>query len=371
MPRRREVDAMKATRVTTCAAVMDFANIGLDDTATVGGKNVSLAEMFRAFKPRGVGVLDGFATTTAAYHDWRAADGLEARLRTIFSPFDPEDLGELKKRSHAARTAVLQTPLTEVLHTAITDAFDRLSNRIGREAAVAVRPSVVTDVLSDRSFASGAHTFLNVRARDELVGAVRASFASLFTERAIAGRMRRGCDPLSEGLSVGVTPMIRSDSASSGVIFNLDAESGVRDVVVITGSYGLGEFVVEGVVSPDEWTVYTPDLGEGRSAIIGRHLGSKEVRLVYADGGSGTCSDWTPDDERARFCLSDDDVLTLARWACLFEEYYSTLAGHPRPMALEWAKDGVSGDLVIVQAHRTDSAWSSSTIRRYTRARVA
>ena len=189
-----------------------------------------------------------------------------------------------------------------------------------------------------------------MRGREGLVRAVHACYSSLFTDRAISYRARLGYDQLKVALSVGIMPMVRSDKASSGVIFTLDTESGFRDVVAVSGAYGLGEFVVQGVVSPDEWTVFKPTLATGHRAIIGRRLGTKEVRLVYADGSKATRSEPTPAEERGRFCLTDDDVLTLARWACLIEEHYSGLAGHARPMDIEWAKDGLAGDLVILQA---------------------
>ncbi len=334
----------------SATAVVDFDAIGLKDLATVGGKNASLGEMFRALAPKGVGLLDGFATTADAYWTLLATDALEARLRTIFTPFDPEDLGELSARGQAARTAVLETPLPEDLRTAILDAYDRLCARLGREPELAVRSSATAEDLPEASFAGAAETFLNVRGRDGLLRAVHACYSSLFTDRAISYRARLGYDQLKVALSVGVMPMVRSDKASSGVMFTLDTESGFRDVVTVTGTYGLGEFVVQGVVSPDEWIVFTPTLATGHRSIIGRRLGTKEVRLVYADGSKATRSEPTPAADRARFCLSDDDVLTLARWGGLIEAHYSALAGRPQPMDIEWAKDGVTGKLVIVQA---------------------
>ena len=203
------------------------------------------------------------------------------------------------------------------LRDAILAAYDRLCARVGREPELAVRSSATAEDLPEASFAGAAETFLNVRGREGLLRAVQACFSSLFTDRAISYRARLGYDQLKVALSVGVMPMVRSDQASSGVIFTLDTESGFRDVVTVSGAYGLGEFVVQGVVTPDEWTVFKPTLATGHRAIIGRRLGTKEVRLVYADGSKGTRSEPTPAADRARFCLSDDDVLTLARWACL------------------------------------------------------
>src|SRR6185503_7156587 len=227
---------------------------------------------------------------------------------------------------------------------------ERLCARAGREPELAVRSSATAEDLPEASFAGAAETFLNVRGPEGLLHAVHACFSSLFTDRAISYRARLGYDQLKVALSVGVMPMVRADKASSGVIFTLDTESGFRDVVAVSGAYGLGEFVVQGVVTPDEWTVFKPTLAAGHRAIIGRRLGTKEVRLVYADGSKGTRSEPTPAEERARSCLSDDDVLTLARWACVIEGHYSTVARHPQAMDIEWAKDGGTGELVIVQA---------------------
>ncbi len=335
---------------TTPRHVIDFGDIGLDDLSSVGGKNASLGELYKALKPQGVGVLDGFATTAEAYRRLLATAGLEGRLREIFATLDVENLDHLARAGAAARNAVLETPIPEDVRAAVLEAYDRLCARAGREVELAVRSSGTAEDLPEASFAGQAETFLNVRGREALLRAVHACCASLFTDRAISYRARLGFDQLKVALSVGVMPMVRSDRASSGVIFTLDPESGFRDVVTVSGAYGLGEFVVQGVVTPDEWTVFKPTLAAGHRAIIGRRLGSKEVRLVYADGSKATRSEPTPAEARAAFCLSDDDVLTLARWACLIEAHYSTRAGRPQPMDIEWARDGITGELVIVQA---------------------
>jgi pyruvate,water dikinase len=329
---------------------LDFNRIGMRDLPRVGGKNASLGQLYNALKAQGVGVLDGFATTAEAY--WRLLDenNLENRLRAIFTAFDHEDVAELTSRGHAARAAVLETTIPEDVRDAILAAYDRLCERLGREPELAVRSSATAEDLPEASFAGAAETFLNVRGREGLLHAVRSCFASLFTDRAISYRARLGYDQLKVALSVGVQPMVRSDKAGSGVIFTLDTESGFRDVVVLSSAYGLGEFVVQGVVTPDEWMVFKPTLKSGHRSIIGRQLGSKEVRLVYADGSKGTRSEATPAAERKRFSLNDDEVLTLARWACAIEEHYSTLVGHPQPMDMEFAKDGITGELFIVQA---------------------
>jgi pyruvate,water dikinase len=334
----------------TPSYTLDFSEIGMQDVARVGGKNASLGQLFRELKPQGVGVLDGFATTADAYWRLLGERDLKARLATIFDGLNPENLEELAQKGHAARAAILDTALPEDLSQPILEAYRRLSSRVGRESELAVRSSATAEDLPEASFAGAAETFLNIRGPEGLLRAVQQCYASLFTDRAISYRARLGYSQLKVALSVGVMPMVRSDISTSGVIFTLDTESGFRGAVTVSGSYGLGEFVVQGVVTPDEWTVFKPTLAAGYRAIIGRRLGSKEVRLVYGQGTHTTRSEATPADDRARFCLADDDVLTLARWACLIENHYSALAGHAMPMDIEWAKDGISGDLFIVQA---------------------
>jgi pyruvate,water dikinase len=350
LPEIRQRSSQETPVKTISTDVVDFADITLADLGRVGGKNASLGELFRALRPKGVGVLDGFATTAEAYWLLLATGGLEERLRSIFAGLDAENLAELSRCGQEARAAVLETPLPEALRAAIVAGYERLCTRLGCEPELAVRSSATAEDLPEASFAGAAETFLNVRGREGLLRAVHACYSSLFTDRAISYRARLGFDQLKVALSVGIMPMVRSDKASSGVMFTLDTESGFRDVVTVSGVYGLGEFIVQGVVTPDEWTVFKPTLRTGHRAIVGRRLGTKEVRLVYAGGSKGTRSEPTPVEERSRFCLADDEVLTLARWGCLIEEHYSRLAGQPRPMDIEWAKDGVTGDLVIVQA---------------------
>ena len=329
---------------------LDFSQIGLKDIARVGGKNASLGELFNSLKSMEVGVVDGFATTADAYRALLAEGDLEYELRSLVSDFDHEDVEELRRRGHAARVAVLDMPLPKELRDSITNAYEQLCKRLGREPELAVRSSATAEDLPEASFAGAGETFLNVRGHQALLRAVHQCFASLFTDRAISYRARLGYDHLKVAISVGVQPMVRSDKASSGVIFTLDTESGFRDVVLINSSYGLGEFVVQGVVTPDEWLVFKPTLKTGYKPIIGRRLGTKEVRLVYDHGSRTTRSEATPADERVKFSLSDTEVLKLARWSCAIEEHYSKKAGHPQPLDIEWAKDGITGKLFILQA---------------------
>ncbi|NNE65301.1 MAG: phosphoenolpyruvate synthase [Pyrinomonadaceae bacterium] len=338
---------------------LDFSEIQLSDLSRVGGKNASLGELYNSLKPKGINVLDGFATTADAFRHFLEKDNLKEKLSEIFSGFDPGNTSDLQKRGVAARTAILETALPQDLKEVFIKAYFDLCDRTGREIELAVRSSATAEDLPEASFAGAAETFLNVRGEEPLLQAIHKCFASLFTDRAISYREELGFDHFDVALSVGVQPMVRSDLASAGVIFTLDTESGFRDVVQITSSYGLGETVVQGIVTPDEWTVFKPTLLKGHKAIIDRKLGTKEVRLVYAGGTKMTKSETVSDPERRKYSLADEDVLKLADWACRIEEHYSDQAGKPRPMDIEWAKDGVTGELFVVQA-RPETVHSST-----------
>ncbi len=330
--------------------ILDFSQIRMTDVALVGGKNASLGELYSAFSRQQVGVLDGFAISTDAYWRLLKEDGLKEKLEAILAGLDPDDVEKLSSAGRAARSSILQTQLPQELRVVILEGYRALIERLGYEPSLAVRSSASAEDLPEASFAGAAETFLNVHGEDALLRAIHQCFASLFTDRAINYRTRQGYSQLKVALSVGVMPMVRSDKASSGVMFTLDTESGFRDVVTLTGAYGLGEFVVQGVVTPDEWTVFKPTLRNGFDSIIGRQLGSKEVRLIYGDGTRTTRSEATPMEDRSRYCLTDSEVVQLSRWGCLIEEHYSKIAGHPQPMDIEWAKDGMTGKLYIVQA---------------------
>jgi pyruvate,water dikinase len=327
---------------------LDFAEITIHDHARVGGKNASLGELYRALRPHGVGVVDGFAVTAEAYQHL-LGDGVRDHLRRLLGALDPDDLPALARAAEGARRAVLGAPVPPEVRDEVRAAYEALAARLGREPELAVRSSATLEDLPEASFAGAAETFLNVRGPDALIDAVHHCFASLFTDRAISYRARLGYEQLDVSLSVGVMPMVRSDLGSAGVIFTLDPDSGFSQVIVVTGSYGLGVALVQGLVIPDEWTVFKPSLGQAASAIIGRRLGTKELRTVYAASG-GTRHEPTPSGERRRFSLRDDEVHTLARWATLVEAHYSRLAGRAQPMDLEWAKDGRTGELFVLQA---------------------
>ncbi len=332
------------------AFTLDFDQITLADVPLVGGKNASLGELYQRLRPYGVGVLDGFAVTADAYRWFIAQNGIGEQIGSILHGLDVENVEDLAGRGTRVRNLLLHASLPFDLRIEIEDAYRRLCDRLGRQPELAVRSSATAEDLPGASFAGQQETFLNVRGIDALLESVQRCIASLFTDRAISYRAQHGFNHMEVALSVGVQPMVRSDKGSAGVIFTLDPESGFRDVVVISSAYGLGEMVVQGSVNPDEWTVFKPMLGSAVQSIVGRRLGSKEVQLVYGEEGRGTVKAETGKAERAQFSLADEDVLTLACWACLIEEHYSKLAGHPQPMDIEWGKDGLTGELFILQA---------------------
>jgi len=330
--------------------VLDLNEVGAGDVELVGGKCASLGELFHTLAPRGVRAVDGFATTSEAYRLLIESDGLGTRLRELMDGLNHEDLKALHAAGREARALMLDTPLPRPVHEAIVDAYRRLSDRLGRNCEVAVRSSATAEDLPDASFAGQQDTILNVRGEDRLIDACHRCFASLWTDRAISYRAARGFNHFDVSLAIGVQPMVRSDQACSGVMFTLDTESGFRDVVVINGAWGLGEAIVQGMATPDEWIVFKPTLATGARPIVSRRLGTKEVKMVYGLDGKGTRTRDVVDAQRQRFCLSDYEVLQLARWACQIEQHYSELAGRPTPMDLEWAKDGNTGELFILQA---------------------
>jgi pyruvate,water dikinase len=326
-----------------------FSNLRLKDVPSVGGKTASLGELYSLLGGR---VPDGFALTAQAYRDALAEAGVEGELRRLLSGFDHHDVALLGERAAASRRLVYQATGTARLRTEIAEAYRALEQKCGVNAAVAVRSSATAEDLPTASFAGQHESFLNVRGGDEVVEACRRCFASIFTDRAIVYRIDNGFGHFKVALSVGVMKMVRSDLAASGVIFTLDTESGFRDVVFVTGSWGLGENIVQGKVDPDEFYVHKPTFRLGHRAVLSRSLGNKELRLVYASGkGEATTRNVaTQQAERERFCLGDGEVLELADYAIRIEDHYSRLAGQPTPMDIEWAKDGEEGKLYIVQA---------------------
>ena len=330
--------------------VLELSEVGAEDVNLVGGKCASLGELFRALSPRGVRAVDGFATTSEAYHRLLETNGLRQKLRELLGGLDHNDIRALNHAGRQARALMLDTPLPAEVHAAIIGAYQSLCQRLGRTPEVAVRSSATAEDLPDASFAGQQDTLLNVRGEEQLIEACHRCFASLWTDRAISYRAARGFDHFEVALSIGVQPMVRSDQACSGVMFTLDTESGLRDAVVINGAWGLGEAIVQGMATPDEWIVFKPTLRTGARPIVSRRLGTKEVKMVYGLDGRGTRTRDVVEAQRQRYCLGDYEVLQLARWACLIEEHYSERAGRPTPMDIEWAKDGHTGELFILQA---------------------
>jgi pyruvate,water dikinase len=327
-------------------------DVTLDDVASVGGKNASLGEMLRELVPLGVRVPDGFAVTADAFRALMRESHADAFVKDQLAGLSPTDIDDLTRRSERIRSAISRAPLPRAIETDIAQAYAALSRQYGEDATdVAVRSSATAEDLPNASFAGQQESYLNVRGAPFVLDAVRNAFASLFTPRAIRYRADMGFDHESIALSVGVQKMVRSDKASAGVIFTLDPETGHRGVVFVTSSWGLGESVVQGQVVPDQFVVHKLTLKNGFAPIVWKKLGTKETRLVYDEQGHKQVrSERVPDAERTRFSLSDEDVLTLARWAAKIEEHYSERRGADVPMDIEWAKDGVSGDLCIVQA---------------------
>jgi pyruvate,water dikinase len=338
-----------------------FAEISLDDLPLVGGKNASLGEMYRALASHGVRVPNGYAITAEAYRTFLREANLDQTLRAILADVNTHDLANLRQRGRQVRQAILAAPFPASVVQAIAEAYAHLSAESPDPVDVAVRSSATAEDLPDASFAGQQETYLNVQGIPALLDTCKRCFASLFTDRAISYRVDKGFDHCAIALSIGVQHMVRSDLASAGVMFSLDTETGFREAVLINAAYGLGENVVQGSVNPDEYCVFKPTLKQGFRPILQKRLGSKEFKLVYDVGGSKMVKNIpVPADDRARFALTDDEILTLARWACLIEDHYSARRGCPSPMDMEWAKDGQTGELFIVQA-RPETVQSNKT----------
>ncbi|PLZ40976.1 phosphoenolpyruvate synthase, partial [Fischerella thermalis WC542] len=333
------------------ALVLPLDAVGIADIPLVGGKNASLGEMIQQLQSKGVKVPTGFATTAYAYRFFIQGAGLETKLRQIFADLDVEDVNNLRQCGKQARTLMLQTPFPEELEKAIAQAYEDLCNQYGADTDVAVRSSATAEDLPDASFAGQQETYLNVHGLPAVLQACHKCFASIFTDRAISYRQIKGFDHFNIALSVGVQKMVRADLAASGVMFSIDTETGFKDAALITAAYGLGENVVQGAVNPDEYLVFKPTLKQGYRPILEKRLGTKEIKMVYDLGGSKMTKNIpVAASDRAAFALNDDEILQLAHWACLIEEHYSQVRGVYTPMDIEWAKDGITNELFIVQA---------------------
>jgi pyruvate,water dikinase len=342
--------------------VIKLNELGMNDVEIVGGKNASLGEMISNLSNLDVSVPGGFATTAEAYRDFLSTDGLDTRISAVLDSLDVDDIDALTEAGGSIRQWILETPLPDRLRAEIQTAWDEMSG--GEDIAVAVRSSATAEDLPDASFAGQQETFLNVRGIEHLVDAMHQVFASLYNDRAIAYRVHQGFDHKLVALSVGVQLMVRSDVGASGVIFTLDTETGFRDAVFITASYGLGETVVQGAVNPDEFYVYKRALGNGHHPILRKTIGSKAIKMVYSDNPTPGKTVETVDVDEAdshRFCINDEDIINLARMAVTIEQHYE------RPMDIEWGKDGNDGKLYILQARpETVQSRSGRTIERFT-----
>ena len=329
-----------------------FEELRLEDVPLVGGKNASLGEMYRELSAQGVRVPNGFASTADAFREAVTAVGAWDELHELLDGLDKSDMRRLAQVGARCRELVYAAGLTEPVRKEVVDAYRRLQGQYGPELSVAVRSSATAEDLPTASFAGQHDTFLNVQGEALLLDAIARCHASLFTDRAISYRMDQGFDHFKVALSAGVMKMVRADLAASGVMFSIDTESGFPDAVFITGAYGIGENVVKGTVDPDEFYVHKPTFRHGYRAVLRRSLGGKSVKMVYTQGRTreAVVNRPTPKADRARFCITDDEVLTLAGCAIAIEDHYSAKAGHWRPMDIEWAKDGLDGELYIVQA---------------------
>ena len=332
--------------MSTSGYVRFFEEIGIEDVPLVGGKNASLGEMFQKLSSQNVRIPHGFAITAVAYRHMLDKAGAWDRLHAELDDIDPADVAALARKAKRAREIVYGAGLPDDLASQILAAYRTLQQEYGEEVSLAVRSSATAEDLPTASFAGQQDSYLNIKGDESLLDTCRRCFASLFTDRAIHYRIDQGFDHFKVSLSIGVMKMVRSDISSSGVMFSLDTESGFRDAVFVTGAYGLGENVVQGAVDPDEYYVHKPTYLAGHRAVLRRLLGDKAVKMILVEGETKntTRNIPTPKADRARFCLTDEDVLELAGYACAIEQHYG------RPMDMEWAKDGIDGKLYIVQA---------------------
>lgn len=348
------------------ALVLPFNVVGIADIPLVGGKNASLGEMIQQLSSQGVKVPTGFATTAYAYRYFITGAGLEVKLRKIFADLDVEDMANLQECGKQARSLMLETPFPLELQEAIARSYQSLCQEYSIDTDVAVRSSATAEDLPDASFAGQQETYLNVHGIKSVLESCHKCFASIFTDRAISYRQMRGFDHFEVALSVGIQKMVRSDLASSGVMFSIDTETGFQNAALITAAYGLGENIVQGAVNPDEYLVFKPTLKQGYKPILQKRLGTKEIKMVYDLGGSKLTKNISvPQLERHQFALNDQEILQLAKWTCIIEDHYSQVRGIATPMDIEWAKDGITGELFIVQARpETVQSQKSKTVLR-------
>jgi pyruvate,water dikinase len=331
--------------------ILWFDQLGIEDVPYTGGKNASLGEMYQNLTAKGVQVPNGFAVTAYAYEFLVEKTNIKQKIRDVLADLDTTDMKNLALRGDKVRHLFLNAEFPDELKEKIVEAYVNMCKQYGDNCDVAVRSSATAEDLPDASFAGQQETFLNIRGPEMLLDACRKCFASLFTNRAISYRVDKGFDHFKVALSIGVQKMVRSDLACSGVMFSIDTETGFKDAVFITSAYGLGENVVQGAVNPDEFYVFKPTLKSGFKPVIHKEVGEKAIKMIYSQNGiKQTKNIPVTKEEQRRFSISDDEVLTLAKWSCIIEDHYSEKAGHFKPMDMEWAKDGETGGLFIVQA---------------------
>jgi len=333
--------------------ILWFEDIGMDNVAQVGGKNASLGELIRALEPKGVRIPHGFAVTAEAYYHYLKETGLDLFIETTLKGLNTRNLKELARCGKLVREKMRATPFPKDLEKAIATAYARMEKQYGKNTDMAVRSSATAEDLPGASFAGEQETYLNIRGADDIVRAAVWTMASLFTDRAISYRADRGFDHMQVALSVGVQKMVRSDKGASGVMFTVDTESGFRDVVVVNATYGLGEMIVQGQVTPDEYLVAKSKIGKVKSPIIWKKIGTNAKKMIYATGRSAvqqTKIVATPPADTKKFVLTDKEIITMATWGVAVEEHYSKRAKKWTPMDMEWAKDGTTGELFLVQA---------------------
>jgi len=344
------------------AFILWFDEIGIEDVPLVGGKNASLGEMHQKLTSKGVAVPNGYAITAYAYRHLLKTAGIEKAIEEALAGLDTHDLRNLQARGEKARNIIRNAEFPDDLRKAVLESYKKMEAEYGPNVDVAVRSSATAEDLPDASFAGQQETYLNIRGPEQLIDACRRCFASLFTDRAISYRHDKGFGQFDVYLSIVVQKMVRSDSSSSGVIFSIDTESGFKDAVFLTGAWGLGENVVQGAVNPDEFYVFKPTLKQGKRPIVGKRVGSKEIKMVYNDDPQAkepVKNIKTTPEERGSYVLSDDEILQLSKWACIIEDHYD------KGMDIEWAKDGDgvnvgTGKLFIVQA-RPETVHSQDT----------
>jgi len=345
-----------------------FNEIGIDDVPTVGGKNASLGEMYQNLKNEGIKVPNGFAVTAEAYRYFLEYAGIGEEIQKILEDLDTSDLNNLLRKGRNIREIIKDAPFPSDLTEAIYNAYDQLATEFGQQGLdnldVAIRSSATAEDLPDASFAGQQDTYLNVEGKRSVLGACHRCFSSLFTNRAISYRHDKGYGQFDVALSIAVQKMVRSDQAYSGVIFSIDTETGFKDVVFVTAAYGLGENVVQGAVNPDEYYVFKPTLKMGKRAVISRKMGDRDIKMVYSPNDNAKVRNVaTTMEEKHRYVLEDDEILTLAQWTCIIEDHYG------KPMDVEWAKDGDgthvgTGELFIVQA-RPETIHSQKSTNTY------